>query len=365
MASKKSSLVAYIGQEPSALLKRFAEVAQDNYPAVVVKPYKSASKGYEPNRVLTVELSDLHIGTDLNAAEHLQAFSNVEEARRLAAVLKNVLDFKTDKRDRTALQILLNGDLFAGLLGHDDRAVDLLTSQMLRTAHLITQFVAQCCAHFASVTVRFQPGNHGRNKLRHFARADNAKWDNFETMTMMVVIGQFRGVPNVRWDIPRRPVSFWKVFGHQFGMTHGDTVAGKKPGTPSLSSALAEVKASSFYNLRGTLDVFFLGHWHKGIMEVLGDTTVFCNPALVPPDGHSESSGYLNACGQWLVETTPDYPVGDCRLVRVGAEQDRDRSLDSLISPWAINMAFPKAPDEEGVEPAKGGQKQHVGHSRR
>src|SRR5688572_33178325 len=28
----------------------------------------------------------------------------------------------------------------------------------------------------------FQAGNHGRNLLRHFGRANNQKWDNFETI---------------------------------------------------------------------------------------------------------------------------------------------------------------------------------------
>lgn len=335
----KSSLFYYTGAQPSALLEAFRDAAA-GYPRIQFKPYKPRSKSYEPNRVLSVEISDTHFGTDLSLDQHLQAFSNVEEARRLAHVLKNVLDYKTDKRDATALDILINGDLFAGMLGHDDRATAELTVQMMRASHLIVQFIAHCCAHFGRVTVRVQWGNHGRNLLRHQGRADNSKWENFELLVVMMVHGQLKSVENLFWDIPKRPISFWRVFGHQFGMTHGDTVLGKKPGTASLESALALVKASRFYKLKGELDVLFLGHWHQGQMQVMGDTTVFCNPALIPPDGHSESSGYLNACGQWLVESTPAYPVGDCRLVRVGPEVDADSRYDSLISPWTQELVF-------------------------
>jgi predicted phosphodiesterase len=338
--SRKESLYYYEGAQPTALLEAFRE-ASELMPVIKPTPYVSKRKAETFSRVLTVALSDLHFGTDLKADEHLLAFSNKEEARRLAHILKNVLDYKTDKRDFTSLQILLNGDLFAGMLGHDDRAVAELSVQMLRAAHLLTQFVAQCCAHFRKVVVRVQYGNHGKNKMRHATgRADNQKWENFELIVAVMMQGPLRDHKNLSWDIPRRPISFFKVFDHQFGMTHGDTVLGAKPGTTTAEGALARVMASKFYKLNGKLDVLFLGHWHKGMLESVGDTVVLTNPPLIPPDGFSESSGYLNACGQWLVETTAAHPVGDTRLVRVGEEQDKDRNLDALISPWTESLVF-------------------------
>lgn len=335
----KSSLYTYDGARPKALLQAFIDISE-TFPAIKPQPYASKRKAENFDRVLTVHLSDLHFGTDLKPDEHLLAYSNREEARRLAHILKNALDYKRDKRDQTTLQILLNGDLFAGLLGHDDRAVAELSVQMIRCVHLLVQFVAHCCGHFRRVVVRVQGGNHGRNLMRHKGRADNAKWDNFELITAVMMQGPLREHKNLVWDIPKRPISFFKVFSHQFGMTHGDTILGKKPGTPALEAALSAMKASSFYRLAGKLDVMFFGHWHKGMLELIGDTHVLTNPPLLPPDGFSESSGYLNACGQWLVESTPAYAVGDTRLVRVSEEQDKDRSLDALISPWTENLVF-------------------------
>jgi hypothetical protein len=337
---RKSSLYYYEGTRPKALLEAFADAAQ-NFPVVVPQGYARKKKGSSSGvRTLNVLLSDLHFGTDLLPDEHLLAYSNKEEARRLAKVLVNVLDYKTDKRDETTLQVLLNGDLLAGLLGHDDRANAELTVQMMRAAHLLTQFLAHCCAHFRRVVVRVQYGNHGRNLLRHMSRQDNRKFENFELLTVMMVTGPLRGMENLTWDIPKRPISFWKTFSHQFGMTHGDTVLGKKPGTEALEAAVAKVKASRFYRLKGELDVLFLGHWHQGTMQVMGDTTVIVNPPLLPPDGHSESSGYLNACGQWLLESTVKHPVGDVRLVRVDEDDDQNSSFDALISPWTEALTF-------------------------
>lgn len=337
--AKKSSLVYFPGTKPTALLQEFADVAA-LFPVIKPTGYARKLVTKESDRVLSVVLSDLHFGTDLLPEEHLLAYSNKEEARRLAKVLQNVLDYKHDKRDSTTLQILINGDLFAGLLGHDDKAVAELSVQMMRSAHLLCQFISHCAAEFKRVVVRVQYGNHGRNKLRHFSRADNSKWENFELIVMVMVGGPLRQCKNITWDIPKRPVSFWKTFDHRFGMTHGDTVLGKKPGTESLLSALSQVKSSRFYGLKGELDVMFLGHWHQGMMYVVGDTTVFVNPPLLPPDGHSESSGYLNACGQWLVESTAKYAVGDARLVRVGVEDDVNSKLDDLINPWTHSLVF-------------------------
>lgn len=335
----KSSLFYYEGREPTALLKQFRDVAS-LMPVIKPTGFANRANTYTPERCLTVALSDLHFGTDLTPHDHLRAYSNKEESRRLAHILKNVLEYKQDHRDKTVLQILLNGDLFAGLLGHDDRAVAELSVQMLRTVHLLVQFVSACALAYKKVVVRVQYGNHGRNKLRHFSRADNSKWENFELITAVMLQGPLRTFKNITWDIPRRPISFWKVFGHQFAMTHGDTVLGKKPGSDALGNAVAAVRASSFYNLKGKLDVLFLGHWHQGMLQLHGDTCILVNPPLLPPDGHSESSGYLNACGQWLLESTANYAVGDTRLVIIPEKVDTDTSLDALISPWTESLVF-------------------------
>jgi hypothetical protein len=56
--------------------------------------------------------------------------------------------------------------------------------------------------------------------------------------------------------------------------------------------------------------------------------------ALIPSDPYSVSIGKLeNACGQTIWESVQDFIVGDYRLVRVGEETDRDKSLD-FIKPF-------------------------------
>lgn len=334
----KSSLYYYENTRESGLLRAFREAA-NTYAPVKAGGYALKKNVKSPNRVLTALLSDLHFGTDLIAGQHLVPFGKIEEARRLAYVLQNILHYKTDKRDTTVLHLDINGDLFAGLLGHDDRAVAELTHQIMRASHLLSQLVIHCAEHFPKVVINVQPGNHGRNLLRHKTRQDNDKWENFETIVMFHVRGVTRNLKNITWNMPKRSWSDIPVFNWHKFMTHGDTILGKKPGTPAFESIVNATNSSPYYR-SGGYDIYELGHWHAPENFLMGRSHVFVNGALLPPDGHSESSGYLNKSAQWLYESTEKFAVGDQRLVVIDSTCHADTSLDALISPWTEDLVF-------------------------
>lgn len=340
---KKSALYYYKEPHKSELLEQIRNAAAF-YPAIKTTGYAS-KKGTAPiRRVLTAMMSDQHYGSDLDRREHLLAYSNREETRATAKVLHNILDYKRDKREYTMLDLDFLGDEFAGLLGHDDRAVAPLTFQMMRTSHLISQVVALCAAEFPAVRVTKKPGNHGRNLLRHHGRADNQKWDNFETMMFEVVRQSCRDLKNVTWRNSRRPWTINKVFGWNKFLTHGDTVGGAaKPGTQAFEKFISSINASPYYGKR--IDVYECGHWHSGQQFSVNHTEVFVNPALIPPDGHSESGNYLTACGQFMFESTERFAVGDIRKIRVNPEDYTDTKLDGLLTPWTEDLVFNE--DEE------------------
>ncbi len=343
MGNKKSSLYYYKEPSKSALLDNVREAA-NFYPAIKPAGYAAKKTTKEAQRILTCMWSDQHYGSDLDRREHLRAYSNKEECRATAKVLQNILDYKTDKRDVTALDLDFLGDEFAGLLGHDDQSVAPLTFQVLRGSHLIAQVVAQAAAAFPTVRVTKKPGNHGRNLLRHMGRADNQKWDNFETLMFEMVRGICRNLPNVTWRNSRRAWTINKVFGWNKFLTHGDTVGGAKPGSPGFEKFIASINSSPYYGSK-QIDVYECGHWHSGQQFSVNHTEVFVNPALIPPDGHSESGNYLTACGQFIFESTEKYAVGDIRKVRVGTEDYQDTRYDGLIQPWSEDLVFNE--DEE------------------
>ncbi len=343
--SKKSYLYHYSKPSESRLLRLINE-ASKALPPLEPKGYAQKTRASDGHgRVLTVLLSDLHIGTDLLSSQHLRRFGTTEEARRLAYILRNVLEYKTDKRDDTVLHIDLNGDLIAGMLGHDDKMAAPLTNQIFRAEHLLSQFVWHCATHFKRVAIHWQAGNHGRNLLRHkTGRADNEKYENFELIIAMAIRNRCRGLKNVTWSITRRPWSDIPFFGWHKLMTHGDTVMGAKPGTKGFRGLVAEINASPYYR-QGGYDVIELGHWHDPEAFMTGRTRVFVNGAMIPPDGHSESQGYLNLCAQWLYEATERFPVGDMRRLELPFDVDSDDSFDALISPWDLSLVFTDTDD--------------------
>lgn len=335
--AKKNGNVYYKDAEP--LIRSYREMAQ-MFPAIKPDGYSRKQKaGPESDRILTSMWSDLHYGTDLTAADHLVAYSNLEECRATAKVVTNILSYKLDKRDSTTLHLDFLGDLFAGLLGHDDSFSAELQVQMARTGHIVSQVIALCAAQYRNILVTMQPGNHGRDTLRHKGRADNHKWVNWEFATWLTVQALCRDLKNVRWITDRKPVGFTQMFGWRKLRTHGDTVLNAKPGSGAFSTQLAKISSSPYYGNKH-VDVACLGHWHTGQQFTENHTEVFVNPALIPPDGFAQSHGYLTACGQFLFETTAKYAVGDVRKVRVGIEDYKSTKLDGLISPWTMDMVF-------------------------
>lgn len=337
---KKSALYYYKTPRESELLRLFKE-ASSAYPAIKPEGYSKKEDKKPVKRILTALWSDMHYGTDLQQDEHLRPYGNTEESRRTAKIVSNILDYKRDKRTETQLHLDFNGDDFAGMLGHDDRKHAELTAQIFRTAHLEAQIVSRCATEFPSVRVHRGYGNHGRNTLRHHGRADNTKWENFELLAFQLVRGLCRDLKNVVWAVNKRPTMTIPMFSWKKFMTHGDTVLGGKPGSPQFERQLSGVNSSPYY--RGPYDVVELGHWHQLMHFSVGSSRVIVNPALIPPDGFSESNGYLNECGQVLYETTERYPVGDFRAVIVGPEDDHNSKLDALISPWTEHLVFTDA----------------------
>src|SRR5690606_38995498 len=86
--------------------------------------------------------------------------------------------------------------------------------------------------------------------------------------------------------------------------------------------------------------VFQIGHTHVPSVTHLGNgATLVTNGALVPVDEYAVSLGLMESSpGQMLYESTPDYPVGDIRYIRVSKETDNDSSLEKIIKPFDWNL---------------------------
>ena len=298
------------------------------------KPPTKAAK-----RSVCLLLSDLHLGADLGQSDNPMPFRKVEEARRLEYILRQAIDYKPQYRKDSELVLMLNGDMIEGLLLHDFRDGAPLTEQKVIFLKYFERFVGECAAAFPRVRVFCQPGNHGRDKVRHPGRATSSKWDGVEWGLYYALSRACSGLKNVEWDLPHRAVSSIDLHGLWLLLSHGDTEI--KLGDPDSKARdnlaiLDKINATRLYGREYAAAAF--GHYHKGRYIPYHPRVIF-NAALIPPNGHARTMGYIGeACGQFLWEAVAGFPIGDVRFVEVGASQDNDECLGSIIEPFRFEL---------------------------
>lgn len=289
-------------------------------------------------RTVTLLLSDLHLGSELDSLDEPMPFRAIEEARRLEYLLRQFVDYKPQYRDRTDALLILNGDLIEGQLLHDLRAGAPLAEQKAIFWSYFREFIGQVAAAYPRVRVECQPGNHGRDKVRHPGRATSRKWDGHEWEMYIALREMCRGLQNVEWSIPFRAVSIIDVHGSKLGVTHADTEI--KLGDPDTRFAenariLGEINSTLIYGV--TFDAWLFGHYHKPRYQPRNPKAIW-NGALVPPNGHARSSGYVGEPqGQFMFESVEGHCVGDLRFIEVGRAQDTDERLGTIIKPFRFS----------------------------
>jgi predicted phosphodiesterase len=326
-------------EDTRIILDNFLENLKE-VPFNKIKPFKLQQvKKAKTDRVVVLTLSDLHFGADIRKDETGRLeYSRMEESRRFAAVIKQVINYKYDHRDSTELVIFLIGDVIQNNL-HDPRDGDIVAAQMARASWLLTCGLKQLAAHYKKVTVYCSTGNHGRNKARHFERAVHSKGDSLETSIYYSVKLALANQSNVDVQIPMTPYVSVDILGHKMLATHGDTVI--NPGNPGSAIKIKQLadqinRINASLNDREEYKVVIVGHVHIGSMTHLDNGAVMItNGALCPVDAFAVSIGAMeNSAGQQLFEVTRSHAVGDARYIKVGLKDDLDASLDQIIEPW-------------------------------
>lgn len=291
-------------------------------------------------RELNILLSDLHFGSDLESKYGPPLkYGKLEEARRLAQVVKTVCEYKTDHRAETRLRVHLGGDIIQGQL-HDSRDGDILAAQCARAIHLLEQAISIFCENFPEVIVDCTTGNHDRFTSRHRERATYEKSDSLATVIYYgVKKATVKAYKNLTFEITRSPFITYDSFGAKCFGTHGDTVL--NPGYPGntinakgLEAQINRINAS--LPNADEFKLFFVGHVHVGTVIHMGNGAVMItNGALIPSDQYSVSIGlFENACGQSMWESVDGHVVGDYRFISVNGGTDKDASLDMVIAPF-------------------------------
>jgi hypothetical protein len=288
-------------------------------------------------RILNLCLSDLHLHSLLDPRELPLQYGPVEEARRLAAVCVQTVEYKRQYRDETTLYVHLLGDIIAGKI-KDLQSGAPLAEQVAAAISLITQALRFLSSQFPRVVVFCTPGNHGRNPQRHPKRAIHEKWDGIETILYYAVKQACQSVANIEVHIPYSPYYTFSLFSAKGMGTHGDTLL--VTGTPSktidvesISRKINQINAA----IKERYSVVVIGHNHIGLrVDLNSKVKLIGNGCLTPPDGFALTLGAWDcACGQYIWESTRLHAVGDSRFVEVDESTDKDKSLDKIITPFS------------------------------
>jgi len=305
----------------------------------VLIPHKPIVSKKPIKRALNLTLSDLHFGADVSAEEtgYLN-YGTKEEARRLAEVIKQTIDYKPQYRFETELAVNLLGDLFEGKL-HDSQHADFMSIQICRTIHLLSQGLMHLAENFPVVTVYCSTGNHGRDKLRHKERATSGKWDSLETIVYYSLQKILKKYKNMKFVIPKTPYIEYNILGHNVFATHGDTVL--KIGNPgkNINVSNFENQITKMNNNRSDKDkikIGICGHMHCASVSNLNTGVVMItNGTLQALGSYEVSLGFReNRASQTLFEMTEEHALGDIRFLRVGEKEDKDSKLDKIIQPF-------------------------------
>lgn len=323
--------------EKDVLLSDLENIAENFtfkiYPVPEIKKKKQIIK-----RAVVTHISDTHFHSMIDSEEMggLNKYTEVEESRRLAYLMKEVINYKPEHRDETKLYIVLNGDLGAGII-HNIESLPPMTTQFSAMLHLLSQAISLASQKYQEVEVVCTPGNHlrfqhGTNKGRAYDR----KWDGFHTMLYVALRKGLDSHENVKFNIPVTPYVLVNILGHNVFISHGDTVMTLGNVGKSIASEKIKNDLNDFNTALGVhIDVAMFGHVHVSTYQYLENNCyLVVNGCMSGVDGFAQGIGILKSEPiQQIFEITPEHPVGDIRFVRL-SKADKDSSLDKLISPF-------------------------------
>ncbi len=311
--------------------------AVSSIPKITTKPYKVNKSRSGSERTLHINLSDLHFGSDLTLEENGHRWGVVEEARSIAKIVKNVIEYKLQYRAETKLVVNILGDIIQNEL-HGRTSADLLHLQTCRAIWLLTQVIARFSEHFKQVDVNFASGNHGRDTAIHQSRAVHMKFNSIETTVYFAVRTALQNLKNVTFNHPMTPWVSYEANGHKYYATHGDTHL--NAGNPSKNVNIGSIEAQMNRinaSLKDTDEykVFIVGHVHLPLVTQLPNGAyLVINGALTPPDSFAQSLNIMESKpAQVLFESTDNQPVGDSRIINTG-DAASEKELDKLIQPF-------------------------------
>lgn len=318
------------------MLREFERIADAVKPEPI-KFYKPA-KRTETERYVIVNLSDWHIGANLNPEESGYKFGPVEEARAVARLAKTIINYKLDHRKNTRLILVGLGDWIENFL-HGSSQASYVPIQLARTQDLLRQLIIQLIGGgFISIDFYGCTGNHDRDITIHQKRAVRQRWASWATLVYLNLKAMFENESsNVKFHLSKKPYIEFELFGVRYYGNHGDNFLtapnpGKNLDTRNILHQAMKINNKEAQQGKAPFKVFMVGHVHTpGVLFLDEGCRLVINGPLLPPDMYAQSLGIQTAVrGHIMFEATPGFPIGDCRLITLDGSES-DSKLDTIV----------------------------------
>lgn len=322
-------------------------------PKIPFRAYKSNKTSLK--REVVAMLNDTHIGLVVDPEEigDLNSFDFKEAGRRFAYFVKEVADYKPHVRAEVRkMHLILNGDLIAGIIhGLDTKGIHLLVHQKNALLHILVHGLTFLAQEFKDIEVHGIAGNHCRAiHKNHGQRPVSEVYDSLVNDTFYSLSVAFRNNPRIGFNFPKTPYGFIKLPGGRAMFAHGDHIFSKAIGNvgntinvKALSIAIKNFNAGEVVKGNDPIKLLLLGHVHCYAHFITDDgVEVYIAPSLSGSDAYSHSLTInTNFAAQVVFESTPDFILGDSRLIRV-LKADNMSELDKIVPQYNKELKWIK-----------------------
>lgn len=264
---KDQDTAAVIRQEIFDLSARSPEP-----PKWLLKPGKPGFRG-----VPMTMWSDWHYGEVVRPEEvaGVNAFDMEIARKRITKLVNTIIDLSFNHMGRAdtdypGIIVNLGGDMISGdiheeLMVTNDRTPYQGVNDLV---DIIASALTVLADAFGHVFVPAVVGNHGRGT--HKPRMKGRIFTSFEWIIYTMLERHFKDDPRVSFYIPEETDAYYRVYGHRYLLTHGDSL-GVKGGDgiigalgPIMRGALKVGKSEA--EIGRDIDTIIMGHWHQYII---------------------------------------------------------------------------------------------------
>ena len=216
--------------------------------------------------------SDWHYGEKIDAAQTggLNEFNRTIAKRRIRLLVERTLDLAFNHvvdPHYPGIVVCLAGDLISGTIHEELRETNdgPVQVSILEVEEMLIWALTELGKHFTKVFVPCVVGNHGRTTQK--PRAKNRVYESFEWNIFHHLRAYFANSPSINIVVPDETDYHFRIFGHSFLLTHGDSIGVK--GGDGIIGAVGPISRGSV-KLHAALqkeekafDTLIIGHYHS------------------------------------------------------------------------------------------------------